>query len=220
MNEPNAPKHANASSHRRPHWLRLGICLLLLVITIVAGTLALTMKRLHDRKAAIANIHEAGGTMGVSIAGPEWLRKLIGDDECFYEPQRVSLGPLAKGNPHLDDAILASLSESLKGWRDLQVLDIRGSAVTDKSAPLCAQLASVTHLRLSDTQITDTTIRHIKQLPNLQSLLLANTHLTDNCVSDLSEIATLTSLDIRGTQISLDSVTQLKESLPTCNISN
>ena len=220
MSEPIAPKQANASSRRRPHWLRLGIRLLFLVITIVAVTLAVTMKRLHDRKAAVANIHEAGGTMGISITGPGWLRKLIGDDECFYEPQRVSLGPIAKGNAHLDDAILASLSESLKSLRNLHVLDIRRSAATDKSAPLCAQLTSLTHLRLSDTQITDTAIRHIKQLPHLQSLLLANTRLTDDCVSDLAEIATLTSLDIRGTQISADAVKQLKESLPTCNISN
>ena len=220
MNEPIAAQQANASSRRRSHWLRFGISLLFLVIAVVAVTLVLTKKRLHDRKAAVASIHEAGGTMGVSIAGPDWLRKLIGDDECFYEPRRVSLGPTAKGNPHLDDAILASLSEALKSLRDLQVFDIRRSAVTDKSAPLCAQLTSVTHLRLSDTQVTDATIRHIKQLPNLQSLLLANTHLTDNCVSDLAEIATLTSLDIRGTQISADAVKQLKESLPTCNISN
>ena len=220
MNEPTASKHVMASSRLRPRWFRFGIRLLFLVISVAAVTLALTTKRLHDRKAAIASIHEAGGTMGGSTAGPAWLRKLIGDDECFYEPQRVSLGPIAKGNPHLDDDILAALFEPLKGFRGLQALDIRRSAVTDKSASLLAQLTSVTHLRLSDTRISDTAIRHIKRLPNLQSLLLANTRLTDDCVSDLGEIVTLTSLDIRGTQISANAVKQLKESLPTCKISD
>lgn len=214
------PQNAKQSNRRSPRWFRFSVRMLLLVMAVMAVALALTMSRLHGRKAAVASIHAIGGTMGVSIGGPEWLRNLIGDDECFYEPQRISLGPIAKDNPPLDDELLASVANSLLAFGELRALDIRRSAVTDKSAPLLAKLDTLTHLRLSDTQITDDAIPYINQLPNLQSLMLANTRLTDACIDDLVRISTLTSLDIRGTQISQAAVSRLKKSLPACRISN
>ncbi len=223
MNEPIMSGDANGD-RRKPRLFQIGLRVLFVGIAVLAvaagGTIAVTMKRLYDRKTAITTIHDVGGTMGFAIGGPEWLRNIVQDDECFYEPQRVSLGPIAKDNPDLDDDILASVSKSLRAFRDLRVLDIRRSTVTDESSPMLTELTSVTHLRLSDTHITDQSIQHIKQMPNLQWLMLANTSLTDDCVADLSEIKTLAGLDIHGTQITHNGISQLTESLPACKISN
>src|SRR5262245_31394571 len=119
-------------------WLRFSLRMLFLLTLAVAVVLGVMMKRVRDRKTAVDAIQAAGGTMGVRIAGPKWLRKLINDEECFYEPIRVSLGPIARQRgqeaPTLDDASLARLGGVLKSFKRLEVLDIRGSATTDESA--------------------------------------------------------------------------------------
>jgi len=205
--------------HRsKSRWFRFGTRTLFLAITAVAVILGVTLKRLHGRKAAINAIQDVGGTMGYAVSGPEWLRKTIRDDECFYDPQRVSLGPIAKDNPDLDDKVFASVSDVLTGFRSLLVLDVRRSAITDESAHLLGQLLSVTHLRLSGTRVSDTTIREIRKLPNLQYLWLAQTEVTDQCVDDLCQLSTLTDLDIRDTHISETGVAALKQRLQTCTI--
>jgi hypothetical protein len=179
------------------------------------------VKQLHDRKAAITTISDAGGTMGVGITGPEWLRELIGDDECFYDPQRVTLRPEGEQNSKskVNDDTLRSVSDSLLQFKNLQVLDLRRSAITDASAGLMGQLFSLTHLRLSGTRISDKTIGTISSsLRNLQVLWVADTGVTDACINDLRQISTLTSLDVRGTQITPSAVETLREGLPNCAI--
>ncbi len=206
-------------NHRsKLRWFRFSIRTLFLVTTAAAVILGVTMKRLRDRKAAINAIRDVGGTMAYTLSGPEWLRKLVRDDDCFYDPQRVSLGPIAKDNPDLDDKILASVSDALTGFQNLQALDVRRSAITDESAHLLGQLLSLTHLRLSGTRVSDATIHEIRKLPNLQHLWLTQTEVTDQCVDDLCQLATLTDLDIRDTRISETGVAALKQRLSACTI--
>ena len=205
-------------------WLRFSLRMLFLLTLAVAVALGVMMKRLRDRKAAVVAINSAGGTMGLRIAGPKWLRTIINDDQCFYDPIRVSLGPIArqKGQdvPTLDDASLARLGGVLKSFKRLEVLDIRGSAVSDRSAAVLTSLETVAHLRISDTQIANETIREISRLRYLQSLELRGTAITDECVDDLCGLGALTSLDIAKTQISADGVSRLKQQLPSCKITN
>ena len=218
MDERTVTADTTVNHRSKSRWFRFGTRTLFLAITAVAVTLGVTLKRLHDRKAAINAIQAVGGTMGFAVSGPEWLRKLIRDDECFYDPQRVSLGPIAKDNPDLDDKILASVSDELTGFQNLQALDVRRSAITDGSAHILGQLLSLTHLRLSGTRVSDATIHEIRKIPNLQYLWLAQTEVTDQCVDDLCQLATLTDLDIRDTRISETGVAALKQRLSTCTI--
>jgi len=196
---------------------------MLFLLTLgVAVCLGVVMKRLRDRKAAVAAINAAGGTMGLTVTGPDWLRKLIDDEKCFYNPIRVSLGPIARQigreEPKLDDASLARLGADLKSFRRLEVLDIRRSAVSDRSAGLLGELGGLKHLRLSNTQIGKATTRELRRLGQLESLLLDGTAITDECVDDLCEIRTLKNLDIQKTQITSDGVSRLRERLAGCKI--
>jgi Leucine-rich repeat (LRR) protein len=213
----------SVTPHPKRRWLRFGLRLLFLLTFVVAAVLGVTMKRLRDRKAAILAVKSAGGTMGVQISGPQWLQTLIGDEHTFWDPLRVSLGPIARQAgqepPALDDALLARLRPSLKDFDHLEVLDIRGSTITDQSAPLLSTMGTLTHLRLSQTQITDQTIHEISRLGSLESLELYDTAVTDASLDDLFRLTNLTYLDVRRTRITPAAAAQLQERLPRCKIS-
>jgi hypothetical protein len=204
-------------------WLRFSLRMLFLLTLAVAVSLGVMMKRLRDRKAAVDSIHAAGGTMGVRIAGPKWLRGLINDEHCYFEPLRVSLGPIARQRgqkaPTLDDASLARLRGVLKNFKRLEVLDLSGD-ITDQSAELLGSLKDLTHLRLSDTQIANQTIRQVSRLRHIQSLDLHGTAVNDNCIDDLCQMSSLADLDVGNTQITTDGVARLKRQLPRCKIAN
>jgi hypothetical protein len=198
--------------------------MLFLLTFACAVILGVTMKRLRDRKAALSAIRAADGTMGMQEGGPEWLRQLIQDDECFLDPLRVSLGPIARQAgrvmPSLDDARLEKLSGALKNFDHLEVLDIRRTAITDRSAQLLSELPNIKHLRLADTQISDTTVHRISYLRRLESLDLSGTGVTDECVDDLCKLSSLTYLDVGHTKITSNGVARLQQQLVRCKISN
>ena len=162
--------------------------------------------------------------MGVAYLGPDWLRDLINDDKCFWDPIGVTLGPHARQagqeEPTLDDALLARLSPVLEQFHHLEALDISRSAITDRSAKLLATFDTLTRLRLSQNQVSDETIRHISRLRQLKSLDLYNTAITDECVSDLCQLGNLAYLDIRRTGITSVGLSRLHADLPHCKIVN
>jgi hypothetical protein len=205
-------------------WLRFSLRTLFLLTLVFAVVLGVQMKRLRDRKAAVVAIQAAGGTMGVRYTGPKWLRGLINDEQCFWDPVRVSLGPIAqqrgKDEPRLDDASLARLGGVLKSFGRLEILDIRKSAITDHSAELLGALTGIRHLRLSDTQITNRTMRHVGRLGQLESLELYGTAITDECVDDLCQLEHLTNLDIRRTGITSGGLSRLQDQRPRCKIAS
>lgn len=204
----------------KPRWLRFGLRTLFLLTLVVAVILGVTMKRLRDRKAAVQTIEAAGGTTGYRLTGSKWFQSLIGDEQCFRDPIRVTLGPAAKPGRPLDDAILDRVGPSLRNFDHLEVLDIRGSGITDASAELLGAFGGLKHLRLSGTKITDVTIRQVSRLPHLEWLLLDDTAITDDCVDDLCQLRDLAGLEITGTQVSVDGVFRLKQRLPCCTIAN
>src|SRR4051812_28288853 len=107
-------------------WLRFSLRTLMLLTLVIAVALGVIMKRLRDRKAAYLAIESAGGTMAVRITGPEWLLALIDDEQCFYDPVHVNLGPIARqqeqAEPKLDDSLLARLAPTLKQFPHLEIL--------------------------------------------------------------------------------------------------
>lgn len=205
-------------------WLRFSLRTLFLLTLVIGASLGVSMKRLRDRKAAIVAVRSMGGTMGIDYAGPDWLRDVVGDDECFWEPIGVTLGPNARqigqDEPRLDDGSLRRIEPILKSFHRLEALDIRKSGITDESADLIGSLAGLKQLRLSNTRITNQTIRHISRLSQLEYLDLYATPITDECIADLCQLANLASIDLRQTAISGDGVSRLRQELPQCKIRN
>ena len=192
----------------------MSILMVIVVVTLVTAV----AKRMYDRKVAVNQIQEVNGTMGFGYFKPEFLRQLVDDEECCRVPLRVSLGPIANDKAELDDEILASVSDALQSFNLMRTLDIRESAITDKSANVLASLTQVSNLRLTDTKISDITIQRLKELPQLRSLSINGTAVTDACVDDLAAMENLTRLYLQETQLSEESILELSKKLPRCKI--
>ena len=63
-------------------WMRYSLRTLIVVAVTISIVVALTANKYRQRKAAIEDIHAAGGTMGTELTGPKWLRSIT-DEEYF-----------------------------------------------------------------------------------------------------------------------------------------
>ena len=81
-----------------------------------------------------------------------------------------------------------------------------------------ADLAKVTILHLSRTQITDVGLKEVAKLQNLEELQLAFTKITDTGFKELAKLRRLKYLWLDTSQITKAGVAELKKALPKCNI--
>ncbi len=189
-----------------------------LLMGLISVAIPAGIDRLHDRKVAVNQVQDVGGSMGFSYWKPEWLRQMLNAQESFWDPVRVSLGPMAADGLELDDEIFASVQEALYSFTRLSTLDVRRSEITDESAKIIGQLKQLSTLRLSETRISDKTIAELRKLKKLRQLLIDGTDVTDACLEDLSALKSLTRLSLKGTSISEDAVVKLSKNLPKCRI--
>jgi hypothetical protein len=161
--------------------LRFGMRAMLVLTTIVCVGVAWRVSQYQARKQLIANIRAAGGTFGVAISGPRWLRDQVGDDEYFYEPVRISFGPMT-GLPPADGIQLNAVLSGCRSLNRLEVLDLRGSSINDESLAIIAELPTVRILRLSNTKVTDAGLEHLRELPRLEFIWIGGTEITNSAI--------------------------------------
>ena len=184
-------------SSRNRRWFRFSLRTLLIVATLLCIFLAVTVKRARDRKSAISTIKALGGTYGVHIEGPVWLRNLVGDNEYFYNAGRVSFGPGNDGydpsHPFGDDE-LGDVIDHINAFSRFRTLG------------------------LSSSQVTDHGLAHLVKLQNLERLRLANTQISDAGLDQLTGITTLRHIDVTRCNVSAEGAQRLRQALPKCEI--
>jgi len=178
-------------------WLQFSLRTLFIVVTVFCVWMGITAKQARDQRLAVEAILKLGGyvvfehggyepQMGGSFnydisnvdpPGPEWLRKLTGD-EYFFRVAMVSL----KG-PEVNDANLPAISR----LADLKWLYLSETNVTDAGVEQLKYLTDLTVVNLSDTQVTDAGLEHLSELTNLQTLYIKNTHVTFEGVKKLRQ---------------------------------
>ena len=178
---------------------------LLLILTVVVAIpfswLAVEMKAAKEQQEAVKEIGKLGGSIeydweddasGVPNApGPEWLRKLLGDDffgavvgdingREFTDEGLAHLAGLTRlhwlifNNTQITDAGLANLA----GLTQLQQLSLNDTQITDGGLAHLAGLNQLHYLNLDGTQITDAGLKHLEGLTQLRVLYLNNTQIT------------------------------------------
>jgi len=186
---------------RRRRFFRYSLRTLMLVITVFCVWMGITAKRARDQRLAVEAVLAIGGTVtyehgefrhGVTQSpqslrwgpgppprppGPEWLRRIIGDD-YFFSVDSVSISGRATS-----DAVLVHL----KGLSDLEFLALVNARITDAGLVHLKGLTNLTTLALSGTQITDAGLEHLKGLTKLTELDLTSTEVSDKGIKKLKQ---------------------------------
>ncbi len=169
----------------------------LILVTILCLALGIVVNKARSRRAAIRAIDELGGTYGVRIEGPQWMRDLVKDDKYFYHPVRISFGPHNQGySPErpFTDHELTRVIDHIKLFSRFNFLDLFESNITDRGLTELRRLPGLEILRLNGTKITDAGIEYLTPLTSLQSI------------------------DLTGTLVTRSGATKLQQALPNCKI--
>ena len=189
----------NRPEKRKRRWLQFSLRTLLVAVAVLAVLLGLTTDRARRQRAAVRRTRELGGDIryeyenqkGGQPPGPEWLRRLLGD-EYF-----LTVIGIAFGTRYLTDDDL----EYFKVLTDLRVLRLRNAQVTDAGLEKLKGFTKLTDLELSATQITDHGLVHLQGLLNLESLKLDDTDVTDQGLAHLKGMRSLEYLLLGKEQI-------------------
>jgi hypothetical protein len=89
-----------------------------------------------------------------------------------------------------------------------------GTGVTDRSAPVLAQLKNLRMLNLRQTKMGDDGLRQLAVLPKLERLHLDETLVTDRGLAYLKNLPSLRKLELNRANVTSAGVRRLKASLP------
>ena len=116
------------------------------------------------------------------------------------------------GNPHVDDAKLASLS--LGTFPALESLTLDGCEISDSSASVLERMGELIDLSLTHTKVTDRSLIAIGRLSQLISLDLAGADITDAGLDELTALKRLEMLNVRDTAVTRQGIAKLQAALP------
>lgn len=88
----------------------------------------------------------------------------------------------------------------LRGWKQLEKLNLRGTRVTSKVFPHLGVLTGLRSLDVAFTQVDDEGFEELLKLGELNHVALGGNRLAGSCLAVLKSLPGLTSLDAGGTQ--------------------
>lgn len=121
-----------------------------------------------------------------------------------------------RGFPDLEFLDLSGTSVTDPGLAQLrelpriQCLFLRGTSITGEGFEQLATLPALTHLNLEDTQLSDESVYALEKLAALRWLSLEDTPITDKALASVGTLSALQSLNLRGTAITSDGLKRLQ----------
>jgi len=193
------------TSHRV--WLVLAVPALL---AMVVGTkMGLSQ---HRQRTAIAEIEKLGGVVSLQNGGPDWLRRIVGNETMrfFDGVYLVNLSKTLATDPDL---------ESLQAMSEVERLNLANVPVTDSGLACLKGLTDLAALDLSGTNVTDTGLIHLRELTRLRYLYLTGTRVTDAGLRHLMRLQNLRQLSVGGTNVTDAGIAALNHNLPELVVS-
>jgi hypothetical protein len=173
-------------------WFAFSLKTLLVVMTALAVWLGLYVKSFRDRRNAVAEIERLDGAMGIKYLGPEWLRKFVDDEKCFWDPAGVHF------NRPLTVNELKNVVPILMSFQRLHDLTLPGDTVTDDTLPLLMPLAGkITYLDLSGCRLSDDAFNQLTKFEKLKRLGLDSTLVSSSAVEKLQQALPKCKIDVR-----------------------
>jgi hypothetical protein len=102
--------------------------------------------------------------------------------------------------------------------RNLQVLMLRHSPLTDEGLASLKNMPRLSTLRIGFTNVTDRGLAHLSELSALEDLELRNTDVTDAGLEHLRTLKNLSVLSLDHTKVTGAGVARLQQALPNCQI--
>jgi hypothetical protein len=165
--------------------------ILMILVAIASSWLAVEMQKAGNQKKTVEAILKLGGQvtydyefdasgsqiLGAKPFGPEWLRKLLGDD-LFTNVILIGLS----GSKVMDADL-----EQYKELKHLKMLMLAKTQVTDAGVKHIKELQQLEYLDLRKTKVTDTGLEYLEGLKQLKFFLLGKTQITDAGVEKLQK---------------------------------
>jgi hypothetical protein len=154
-----------------PRWRLSSAMILVALIAVMLAVCASFQSRALARQKAIEAVDRLHGTYGIKITGPDWYRRLLGrvgvGEKAFYDPKRVSLGPMNSGydpGHPIRDADIEALSDHLALFSNLEMLDLQECRqVTDRGIVSLPSMPKLKYLLLGGTSVTEEGIKELRR---------------------------------------------------------
>jgi Leucine-rich repeat (LRR) protein len=215
---------------RLPHWGWFLLATVLLVVGVLGLSIWLPY---HREQQVIQKIEDWGGNVLTERVGPEWLQRLMDEDEFTFFDRIVSV--------RLETSrVTATDLVHLNGLTHLRVLDARRTQFSDSSLAYLNNLPNLRELCLSKTVVTDAGLVHLSKMTNLQELYLdgtavtdpvhlsglkklrkldlSETRVTDEGLRHLSRLTNLRDLVLNDKVVTFEGANELKKALPDCEV--
>jgi hypothetical protein len=187
--------------------VRFSLRLLLVAVAAAAAGLGFWKAWVHPyrvQREAIQVFQDAGATVAVRPGGPEWLRRIAGD-EHFQTIVHVDLSNC----PVTDECL-----DWLRRLPDLETFHVGTSTFGVPIPTIERTLENAEYLNLSRTPVTDQGLRHLAGCSNLKTLFLRKTRVTDAGLRRLHRMSSLHVIWLTGTEVTPDGVRELRAALP------
>ncbi len=90
--------------------------------------------------------------------------------------------------------------QHIKGWKSLQQIELKATAVTDSTMELLSRLPALTDISVSYARVTDTGMSFLVRLPGLSRLTIGGNRITEIGLQSLRALPRLRALDLGGQQ--------------------
>lgn len=107
---------------------------------------------------------------------------------------------------------------NLSRLRELEVLVVSGTRVTDSDINNLKHLTNLRELHLANTLVSKSGLDAISELSQLEVLNLEANQITDNDLTKVARLPKLEWLWLRGTEVTDSGVRKLQRSLPNCRV--
>ena len=148
----------------------------------------------------------AGGAINIQLAEQGTVYNDVRDPARLPAARFLLRGIKLDELPAVNDALFGRLGE----LPSLELLSLRGTAITDDGLAKISACRSLKDLTLSGTKITADGLAHLVPLTKLAQLYLAETQIGGAGVRRLGELPSLTDLSLQGVKLTDGDLTQLK----------
>lgn len=144
-------------------------------------------------------------------------RKLWGSVFRNYDETQITRIDLEQRDT-TDEDFTEIFAKANGGLRELEVLVLGKTQITDASLVHLQGLTSLRQLSLDGTAISDAGLVYLQGLTSLTDLDLRETQITDAGLVHLYRLTSLKKLNCSKTEVTMRGVEQFKQKLPLCNI--